>query len=294
MLKLGAKLANSKMLRDLPHYLMLMRTDKPIGWLLLLWPTLIALWVASEGEPSASYLWIFTLGVIVMRSAGCVINDYADRDIDPLVERTLARPLAAGHLHAKQALGLFAVLLVIALLLLFNLPSRVWPWAIPAGLLTVIYPYMKRFIQAPQLVLGLAFSFGIPMVYVACGQPFDTVFWLLVVCNICWVVMYDTAYAMSDRVDDLKIGVKSTAILFGQADKSMLLLLQVIILFLLLCLMLLLNLHLSFLLAIVIVAGMFGYQQWLIKDRARAPCFQAFLNNGWVGGVIWFGLQGAM
>ena len=273
-----------------PSYLALMRVDKPIGWLLLLWPTLWALWVACDGRPSALNLWVFTLGVIVMRSAGCVINDYADRDFDPLVERTKQRPLAAGLVSPKQALGLFAGLCAIALILLLLLPARVWPWSIPAIVITIAYPFMKRLIQAPQAVLGIAFSFGIPMVYVTCQHPFDSVFWLLLLMNFLWVIVFDTAYAMSDREDDLKIGVKSTAILFGDYDKLVISVLHIIITLLLLVLMIMLDLSLSFMLSIVIVAGLFSYQQWLIRDRERLACFQAFLNNGWVGGVIWFGL----
>lgn len=274
----------------LHHYVQLMRMDKPIGWLLLLWPTLWALWIATDGEPSARFIWVFTLGVIVMRSAGCVINDYADRELDPLVDRTTTRPLAAGIIQPKEALILFAALGAIAICLLLLLPVRVWPWAIPAVILTVIYPYMKRFIQAPQLVLGLAFSFGMPMVYVACDHPFDTVFWLIFIMNFFWVVMFDTAYAMSDREDDLKIGVKSTAILFGRFDILILSGMQILIVMMLMLVMIHLDLSNTFMLAITLVACLFAYQQWLFKDRARAPCFQAFLNNGWVGGVIWFGL----
>jgi 4-hydroxybenzoate polyprenyltransferase len=281
-------------LDNLPHYISLMRMERPIGWLLLLWPTLWALWISSGGKPNAAYLWIFTLGVIVMRSAGCVINDYADREYDPLVDRTNQRPLAAGNLLPQQAIRLFVLLGAIAIGLLLLLPSRVWPWAIPATALTIIYPYTKRFIQAPQMVLGLAFSFSIPMVYVVNEHAFDGVFWWLFTMNFLWVIMYDTAYAMSDRQDDLKIGVKSTAIWFGRFDKIILGALQIIITLMLMVLMIVLNLSNSFMLAVCIVAGLFAYQQWLIRDRERAPCFQAFLNNGWVGGVIWFGLLASL
>jgi 4-hydroxybenzoate polyprenyltransferase len=281
-------------LENLPHYIGLMRMERPIGWLLLLWPTLWALWISSEGKPDAAYLWIFTLGVIVMRSAGCVINDYADREYDPLVDRTNQRPLAAGNLLPRQAIRLFVLLGAIAIGLLLLLPSRVWPWAIPAAALTIIYPYMKRFIQAPQMVLGLAFSFSIPMVYVVNEHALDGVFWWLFVMNFLWVIMYDTTYAMSDREDDLKIGVKSTAIWFGRFDKLILGALQITITIMLMILMMVLDLSHSFMLAICIVAGLFAYQQWLIRDRERAPCFQAFLNNGWVGGVIWFGLLASL
>ena len=279
-----------KILDDLPHYLALMRFEKPIGWLLLLWPTLWALWIAGEGNPSANLVWIFTLGVIVMRFAGCVINDMADRDIDPLVERTKTRPLAAGLLSMKQASGLLLLLGILALSLLLLLPMPVWPWSIPAIIITVAYPFMKRVIQAPQLVLGLAFSFGIPMVYVAVGHAFDLVFCLLMIMNFCWVLVFDTQYAMSDREDDLKIGVKSTAILFASKDKVIIGILQLAIILLLIALSSLLNFSATFFLALLLASSLFIYQQWLIRHRERLACFQAFLNNGWFGGIVWFGM----
>ena len=279
-----------KLTDDIPHYLALMRFEKPIGWLLLLWPTMWALWIAGNGDPSTGLVWIFALGVIVMRSAGCVINDYADSDIDPMVDRTRGRPLAAGLLSSKQALGLLFVLLVCAVILLLMLPMQVWPWSIPAVILTIAYPFMKRFFQAPQLVLGLAFSFSIPMVYVAVGHVFDLVFCLLFAANFCWVLVFDTQYAMSDREDDLKIGVKSTAILFAGSDRKIIGILQIIFLALLVALGLLLNLSQTFVMALMIAATLFIYQQWLIRNRERQACFQAFINNGWVGAIIWFGL----
>ena len=280
----------SSLIAMFPHLLTLMRVDKPIGWLLLLWPTLWALWIAADGEPTGKLIWIFGIAVFVMRCAGCVINDYADRDIDPAVERTEQRPLAAGHVQPRQALVLFGVLCLIALTLLWMLPMRVWPWSIPAIILTISYPYMKRFIQAPQLVLGMAFSFGIPMVYVALARPFDSVFWLLVMINLCWVMVFDTQYAMSDREDDLKVGVKSSAILFGQWDRHILAVLQIGIVFMLMLLANLLNLGAEFYLSIAVVIALFIYQQWLTKERGRQACFQAFINNAWVGAIIWFGL----
>ncbi len=282
-----------KILKDVPHYLALMRFDRPIGWLLLMWPTLWALWIAYDGRPPAGQVWIFAIAVIVMRSAGCVINDYADRDIDPHVERTQSRPLASGALSANQALGLFVVLGLIAVALLLMLPMRVWPWAIPAAGLTIVYPFMKRFIQAPQLVLGLAFSFSIPMVYVAANHPFDAVFWMMFIANLLWVLAFDTAYAMSDREDDLKIGVKSSAILFGRYDVAIVAVLQLVFLLLWLLIKASLGLNSSFHFSLVIALGLFLWQWHLIKDRQRLPCFQAFLNNGWVGAVIWFGLLSA-
>jgi len=279
-----------KLINDIPHYLALMRFDKPIGTLLLLWPTLWALWIATSGQPSALLVWVFTLGVLVMRSAGCVINDFADRDIDPNVERTESRPLASGALTAKNAIVLFIILGLIAIALLLCLPSRVWPWSIPAAALTIAYPFMKRVIQAPQLVLGLAFSFSIPMVYVAVDHSFDAVFWIMFIANVLWVVMFDTQYAMSDREDDLKIGVKSTAIWFGRFDILIIAILQTVCVCAMMLIMVLLNLEFSFMISVTVVAAMFMYQQWLIRNRERLPCFQAFLNNGWVGAIVWFGL----
>lgn len=276
--------------KDIPHYLSLMRADKPIGWLLLMWPTLWAVWIAGQGHPDAKLAWIFSLGVIIMRSAGCVINDYADKDIDPLIDRTRQRPLAAGYLSPRQGLGLFVLLGFLALCLLMLLPMRVWPWSIPAVILTIVYPYMKRFIQAPQMVLGLAFSFGIPMVYVAMDHSFDQTFYLLMLSNFFWVMVFDTQYAMSDREDDLKVGVKSTAILFGRNDKKIILLFQLLVIGLWVAIASLQQLNVSFYFALLIACTLFSYQQWLIRDDQRLPCFQAFLNNGWLGGVIWFGL----
>ena len=272
------------------HYLALMRMEKPIGWLLLLWPTLWALWVASDGQPEPYLIWVFTLGVIVMRSAGCVINDFADRKFDPLVERTKQRPIAAGLVEPKEAIVLFLMLCSFALLLLLLLPKPVWPWSIPAVLITIAYPFMKRFIQAPQLVLGLAFSFSIPMVYVTYQHSFDAVFWLLFCANTCWVIMFDTQYAMADREDDLKIGVKSTAIWFGPYEILIIAILQTAFVCGLMLIMAILKLSLSFMLSICFVAAFFMYQQWLIRERRQTPCFQAFLNNAWVGASVWFGL----
>ena len=271
-------------------YLQLMRFEKPIGSLLLLWPTLWACWIAGQGQPSWPLVWIFVAGVVVMRSAGCVINDFADREIDPMVERTQARPLAAGTVSAAEALGLFCFLILLAVGLLALLPMRVWPWAVPAAVLTVIYPFMKRFFQAPQLVLGMAFSFSIPMVYVAFDHVFDAVFWLLVAANLLWVIAYDTAYAMSDRADDLKIGVRSTAILFGEWDRAMVALLQIAVMGLLLLVGQNLGLNPSYYLGLCLAAALFVYQQFLIRRREPADCFRAFLNNGWLGGFVWFGL----
>jgi 4-hydroxybenzoate polyprenyltransferase len=275
-------------------YLALMRFEKPIGSLLLMWPTLWALWLANDGTPSAALVWIFVFGVIIMRSAGCVINDYADREIDPKVARTQSRPLASGRVSGKEALALFVALCSVALVLLLQLPVAVWPWSLPALGITILYPFTKRFLQAPQLVLGVAFSFSIPMVYVASDAAFDLTFFVLVITNVVWVLIYDTAYAMSDREDDLQIGVKSTAIWLGRADRHIIGLLQIIFLGLWLVLIDVQALDSSIYIAVVVAAAMFVYQQALINARERVACFQAFLNNGWLGGVMWFGLMLAL
>ena len=274
------------------QYLILMRVDKPIGTLLLLWPTLWALWVAFDGVPPATIFWVFVLGVFVMRSAGCVINDLADRKIDPLVERTQERPLASGALKASDALKLFVVLCLVALALLLCLPKNVWPWSVPALIVTIIYPFMKRYIQAPQAVLGVAFSFSVPMAFVAANAAFDQRLVLIMLINFCWVIAYDTAYAMSDREDDLKIGVKSTAILFGNYDRFIIGVLQTLVVIGLIALKFLLGLSNWYLVSVAIVSGLFAYQQYLIAARGRADCFAAFLNNGWVGAIVFLGLLG--
>ena len=274
------------------QYLILMRFDKPIGTLLLLWPTLWALWVAFEGVPPATIFWVFVLGVFVMRSAGCVVNDLADRKIDPLVERTQERPLASGALKASDALKLFIVLCLVALGLLLCLPKSVWPWSVPALIVTIIYPFMKRYIQAPQAVLGVAFSFSVPMAFVAADAAFDQRLVLIMLINFCWVIAYDTAYAMSDREDDLKIGVKSTAILFGDYDRLIIGVLQSLVVLGLITLKFILNLSDWYFISVAIVTGLFAYQQYLIAARSRADCFTAFLNNGWVGAIVFLGLLG--
>lgn len=276
--------------QQLPNYLELMRFDKPIGTYLLLFPTLWALWLANDGFPPVLLLVIFVLGVFFMRSAGCVINDYVDRDIDPNVARTSQRPLADGRVTPNEALGLFGVLIGVSLLLLFLLPNAVWPWAIPAAIITVAYPFMKRFIAAPQAVLGIAFSFSIPMCFVASHRFFDLTFWALFIMNFCWVIVYDTEYAMADRDDDLKLGVKSTAILFGDSDRLVICFLQAIVMIGLLLLFHYHNFSAWFSLVILTVAGLFVYQQYLIRDRQPAACFAAFLNNAWVGVAITLGI----
>jgi 4-hydroxybenzoate polyprenyltransferase len=263
-------------------YLQLMRLDKPIGSLLLLWPTLWAIWLATS-NPSIHVVVVFILGVLVMRSAGCVVNDYADRHFDGNVERTKNRPLVRGALSEKNALCTLLVLLVIALGLLLTLDKIVWLFAVFALITAMLYPFMKRYTHLPQVTLGIAFSWGIPMAYAATIAQFPLTCWLLCVANICWTIAYDTEYAMVDRDDDLKIGIKSTAILFGRYDKLIIGLLQIVTLT---CLALIgINNHFCafYYIGLVFALLLFIYQQWLIKDRNSVNCFKAFMNNNYVG-----------
>lgn len=270
------------------YYLQLMRTDKPIGTLLLLWPTYWALWLAADGFPQWHLLLIFSLGVFVMRSAGCVINDFADRKVDGKVKRTEQRPLAAGRVSSKEALVLFFVLILAAFLLVLCLNMNTVLLSFAALGLAFCYPFMKRYTHLPQVVLGAAFSWSIPMAYMATLNTIPTEAWLLYGANLVWTVAYDTMYGMVDRDDDLKIGVKSTAILFGRFDKLIVSVLQVTTILLLLYIA---SVHawshsLLAILSLVLV-GLFSYQQYLIRDRQRDLCFKAFLHNNYVGIVVW-------
>jgi 4-hydroxybenzoate polyprenyltransferase len=273
-------------------YWRLMRADKPIGIYLLLWPCVWALWIASAGIPDLHILVVFVLGVVVMRSAGCVINDYADRNIDGLVERSSTRPLVTGEVTEKEALGLFFILLFFALMLVLTLTWQTVLMSVGGLILATIYPFMKRYTHLPQVILGAAFSWCIPMVFVATGQPLNWVVWALYFGNLAWTVAFDTQYAMVDKNDDIEIGVKSTAILFGQYDKLIILLLQIFSLLLLTTAALWLKLSWPYYLALVISLGLFLYQQRLIKDRDRSLCFKAFLHNHYVGLVLALGIIG--
>ena len=263
-------------------YIQLMRLDKPIGILLLLWPTLSAIWLADP-HPSVGLVVIFVLGVIVMRSAGCVINDYADRHFDAHVERTQDRPLARGALTAKNALYTLLILLLIAAGLLITLNRLSWLIAGFALLTAMIYPFMKRYTHFPQIILAIAFSWSIPMVYAATIAEFPLTCWLLCLANICWTIAYDTQYAMVDRSDDMKIGIKSTAILFGHYDTLIIGLLQIVAVFCMVILGLTNDFNSVYFTILLIASLLFIYQQWLIKDRDRAKCFRAFMNNNYVG-----------
>ncbi|MFQ3228847.1 MAG: 4-hydroxybenzoate polyprenyltransferase [Reinekea sp.] len=265
------------------QYIKLTRLDRPIGTYLLLWPTLTALWIASGGFPEVKQLIIFTLGVVFMRSAGCVINDYADRHLDGHVKRTTTRPLAQGIVSEKEALLLFAALVAISFILVL-LTNKLTVYMSFIGLaLAALYPFMKRHTYLPQVVLGAAFAWAIPMAFTAVEAPMLDTVWLLFTAKVLWTVAYDTQYAMVDRDDDLKIGVRSTAILFGDSDKLMIGLLQALAILTWVAAGLKAELGLFWWLALILASGLMAYQQWLIRDRDRDACFQAFLNNHWVG-----------
>ncbi len=272
------------------QYLRLMRVDRPVGTLLLMWPTLWALWIASRGRPDPDVLVIFIVGVFLMRSAGCVINDYADRDMDPHVERTRDRPLAAGRVSNLEALLLFAVLCGAALALVLTLNYLTVMLSLVGAFWAVIYPFMKRFIHFPQLFLGFAFSWGIPMAFSAQTGDVPAMAWVMLAANMAWVMAYDTMYAMSDREDDLAIGVKSTAILFGRQDRLIVGCCQLLTLVLLALVGVFESLNHYYYLSLLVTGVFFLYQQWLMRDREARACFQAFLNNTWSGASIYLGL----
>jgi 4-hydroxybenzoate polyprenyltransferase len=267
-----------------------MRIDKPIGTLLLLWPTLWALWLSGMAIPPLSVLLVFVLGVIVMRAAGCVINDYADRKVDGHVKRTAARPLASGLVSEKEAKLLFVGLALLAFVLVLTMNRMTILLSVVGLALAWVYPFMKRYTHLPQVVLGAAFGWAIPMGWAAVSESLPLVCWLVFIANLCWTVAYDTQYAMVDRDDDLKIGVKSTAILFGRYDKLIIGLLQLATLGLMVVVGLLLNLNGAFYWSLLLAAGLFAHQQKLIARRERDPCFQAFLNNNYVGLVLFIGI----
>lgn len=271
-------------------YERLMRLDKPIGILLLLWPTLWGLWFASAGLPQLDVLLIFVTGTALMRSAGCVVNDYADRNFDPHVERTKDRPLAAGVIQPKEALILAAVLMLCAFVLVLFLSALTIKLAFVAAAIAVIYPFVKRVFPLPQAWLGVAFGFGIPMAYAAVWKALPLVGWLLLLATVFWAIAYDTEYAMVDRDDDLKIGVKSSAILFGRYDVLGVLTAHALFLGMMTGIGWW-QLRGSFYFAgLTIASALVVYQYFLIRNRSREGCFRAFLNNNWMGCVIFVGI----
>ena len=284
--------ANSSLsLRErLAIYIDLTRFDRPIGSYLLLWPTLWALWIASDGIPDIKLLIIFIGGVFLTRSAGCVINDFADRKIDGHVKRTAARPLATGKISSKEALALFAFLMISAFILVLFTNTMTIAMSFGGLFLASLYPFMKRHTHLPQVVLGAAFGWAIPMAFTAVSEDVPTIAWLIYIAKILWTIAYDTMYAMVDRDDDLKIGVKSTAILFGNLDKLIIGILQILTLAILIIVGLQLSLSLPYYMGVIVAAGLFCYQQWLIRNRERETCFKAFLNNHYAGMAIFVGI----
>lgn len=279
------------MTADKAHaYWQLMRMDKPIGTLLLLWPTFWALILAAEGVPDLKVLIVFILGVIFMRAAGCVINDFADRKVDGHVKRTAQRPLPSGRVTSKEAIGLFLALGIASFLLVLTMNTLTIQLSFAGIVLAFIYPFMKRFTHLPQLFLGLAFSWAIPMAWAAQSNELPMMVWFVFVVNALWTIAYDTQYAMVDRDDDLKIGIKSTAILFGRFDKMIIGALQLITLAMLIYLGMWYELGPSYYWSLLIAGALFVFQQHLIRHRERELCFRAFLNNNYVGMVIAIGL----
>ncbi len=276
--------------QKLPHYLRLMRMDRPIGTLLLLWPTLWALWIAAKGVPSIKNLAIFVAGVVVMRAAGCVINDFADRKIDGKVTRTKERPLATGAVSSREAIGLFVALCLIAFALVLMTDPLTIKLSVGGLVLAFCYPFMKRHTHLPQVVLGAAFAWGIPMAYAAEAGELNRHMWVIYLAVVLWTVAYDTFYAMVDRDDDLKIGVKSTAILFGEQDRLFTGVLQLLTIYSLVLVGNRFELGALYYLGLAVASVLFAYQQWLIRFRARDACFKAFLNNNWVGVAIFVGI----
>jgi len=272
------------------NYGKLMRIDKPVGIWLLLWPTLWALWLAGEGHPNQGLFVVFVVGVFIMRSAGCVLNDYVDRNIDPYVERTRNRPIASGAVAPTEALTLFVALglIAIGLATMLNRPAQLL--AIVAAGLTIAYPFIKRFVSIPQFILGAAFGWAVPMVFAAQTGAVPQLAWVVFAAALIWAVIYDTFYAMVDREDDRKLGVKSTALLFGDADLFVVGGLQLIMLLALIFVGLRAELGFWYYLSIAVAAGLMAWHQWLARDRQPAGCFAAFLNNHYIGLVIFIGI----
>lgn len=279
-----------QLISQLRNYGKLMRLDKPVGIWLLLWPTLWALWLAGDGAPDQGLFVVFVLGVVVMRSAGCVLNDYADRKIDPYVERTRTRPIASGSVAPSEALTLFTALGLIAVGLATMLNTPAQRLAIVGAVLTITYPFIKRFLSVPQFVLGAAFGWGVPMAFAAQTGSTPELAWLVFGTAMIWAIIYDTFYAMVDREDDKKIGVKSTAILFGEVDLFIIAGLQVLMLVALVLIGYRAALGFWYYLAVMISAVLMAWHQWLARERQPAGCFAAFMHNHLIGMVVFIGI----
>ena len=277
-------------MNKLALYFRLIRLDKPIGTVLLLWPTLCALWLAQQGVPDWRLLLIFTLGTFLMRSAGCAINDYADQDIDKFVKRTVDRPITSGRISGKEALAVAGVLTVLAFCLILPLNALTKQLSVAAVIIAGTYPYFKRFFAIPQAYLGIAFGFGIPMGFAAITDGVPVVAWLLLLGNVFWAVAYDTAYALVDRDDDLKIGIKTSAITFGRYDVAIIMLCYAAFLLLWLVCGWHLGLRYWYVAGLLVAAACAVYHYTLIRARERMPCFAAFRHNNWLGAAVFAGV----
>ena len=277
-------------MNKLALYFRLIRLDKPIGTVLLLWPTLCALWLAQQGVPDWRLLLIFTLGTFLMRSAGCAINDYADQDIDKFVKRTAERPITSGRISGKEALAVAGVLTVLAFCLILPLNALTKQLSVAAVIIAGTYPYFKRFFAIPQAYLGIAFGFGIPMGFAAITDAVPAVAWLLLLGNVFWAVAYDTEYAMVDRDDDLKIGIKTSAITFGRYDVAIIMFCYAAFLLLWLVCGWHLGLRYWYVAGLLVAAGCAVYHYTLIRARERMPCFAAFRHNNWLGAAVFAGV----
>ena len=284
------KLSYPQICERLEQYYYLVRLDRPIGTLLLLWPALWALWIAGHGKPDPLVLCVFLVGTVLMRSAGCAINDYADRNIDGRVQRTRQRPIAAGKVSPREALIVFCVLTLLSFGLVLLLNRLTIYLSLGGAVLAAVYPFAKRYTHLPQVVLGMAFAWAVPMAFAAQTDSLPKEAWLIYVITVVWAVIYDTMYAMVDRDDDLKIGVKSTAILFGEADRLILFILQLMMFAGLYLLGKQAGLGKAYYLCMVIAGLLALYQQFLIRNREPAMCFRAFLNNNWLGTILFIGI----
>ena len=271
-------------------YFRLMRLDKPIGIYLLLWPTLWALFLAADGLPRLDLLIIFVLGVTLMRSAGCVINDYADRKIDKLIQRTQHRPITSGEISTQSALVLFFTLMLIAFGLVLMTNILTIQLAVIAGVLATLYPFTKRWTHLPQFVLGLAFAMSVPMAFAASNNNVSDAAWWVFLATVIWTVIYDTMYAMADREEDLHIGVKSTAVLFAKYDKLIIGILQISLLLVLIKISEIFNLTVFYDISLILIAFLMIYHQYLIKNREKNACIRAFLHNNFIGMVVFAGI----
>ena len=274
-------------------YLDLIRWNRPAGWLVLIWPTLSALWVAAGGFPGWHLLVVFALGTILMRSAGCCINDVADRDFDRHVKRTAQRPITSGQVSVKEALALGAVLALVSLGLVLTTNWAAVAWSVPALLVTILYPFTKRFFAMPQAVLGIAFNFGIVIAFAAVRGEVPAMAWLLWLGNLFWVLAYDTEYAMVDRDDDLKIGMKTSAITLGRFDVAAIVVFYLLFLGFWVLALIPLALGAIFYIAIALALAQVGWHWWLIRTRTREGCFRAFRMNHWVGFTLFAGIAGS-